>query len=74
MTDIDATEFIHVMYSALQEISAIIGAKIAGLLSRETDSDISIEIPGHALISEINKTKNSFVLDTKLGAMEVFIN
>jgi hemerythrin-like metal-binding protein len=74
MTSIDATEFIHVMYSALQEISAIIGAKIAGLLSREIDSDISIEIPKHALISDINKTKNSLVLNTQLGAMEVFIN
>ena len=74
MTNIDATEFVNVMYSALQEISAIIGTKIAGLLSRETGSDIIIETPKHALISGINKTTNSFVVNTQLGTMEVFIN
>jgi len=72
MTDMDAAEFNDVMYSALQEISAIIGAKIAGSLSRETGSTISIEPPIHVQIGDIKKTASGLAVYTQLGAMEVF--
>jgi len=74
MTDMDAAEFNDLMYSALQEISAIIGAKIAGTLSRETGSTISIELPKHVQIGDINKTASGLAVYTQLGAMEVFFN
>jgi len=73
MTDIDVAEFIDVMYSALLEISEIIGAKIAGLLSRDTGSSISVELPTLVKISDIKKTASGLLVDTELGAMEVFI-
>ena len=74
MTDMDAAEFNDVMYSALQEISEIIGAKIAGILSRETGAEIDIELPRRLQASDIHTTACGLAVYTKLGAMEVFYN
>jgi len=74
MTDMDAAEYNDVMLSALQEISAIISAKIAGSLARETGTVISIEPPKHVQIADINKTARRLAVYTQLGAMELYFS
>jgi len=74
MTDMDATKSADMMYSALREVSEIIGTKIAGLLSRDTATNINIELPGLVQIGDINKTASGFAVNTGLGAMEVFLS
>jgi len=73
MTTLDALEFIDVMYSALKEVSEIIGAKIAGLQSRETGVNISIELPKLVEVSDIHETSNCLVVYTQLGPMEMLL-
>jgi chemotaxis protein CheY-P-specific phosphatase CheC len=73
MTTMDAVECINVMYSALQEVSEIIGARIAGLLSRETGSDISIEMPITVPVNTIHGTTDIIMINTQLGSMEMFL-
>ena len=73
MTNMDAVECINVMYSALQEVSEIIGARIAGLLSRETGSDISIEMPITVPVNTIHGTTDIIMINTQLGSMEMFL-
>jgi len=74
MTNIDAKKFVNVMYMALQEISGIIGTKIAGLLSRETKSDIKTGTPKHIQSSDLDITANGLMIQTQIGTMEVFFN
>ena len=74
MTNIDSEKFANVMYMALQEITGIIGTKIAQVLSRETGSEISIGTPKRVHLSDIDKTVNSLIMHTQLGALEVIFS
>ena len=73
MTDMDAAEFIAVMYSALQEIAGIIAAIISGILSRDTGTGIDIELPRLIQISDIDNSAGGLLVQTELGAMQMFL-
>ena len=73
MTGMEFTELNEVMYSAMQEISNIISANIASLLSKKTNISVDIETPRQVQIDEIPGISNSFLVHTRLGDMEVVV-
>jgi len=73
MTGMDLTELNEITHSAMQEISNIISANIASLLSKSANVNVDIETPKLVTIDEIPSRPSSFSVHTKLGDMEVVL-
>ncbi|MCL2576163.1 MAG: bacteriohemerythrin [Defluviitaleaceae bacterium] len=72
MTGMDIGEINELAYSALQEISNIVSAKISDVLS-DGGEFVDIAYPVRADIADIPKTGDSFLMHTVIGDMEVIV-
>jgi len=73
MTGVSVHEMNVMVHSAMQEVSGIISAHIAGLLSKTTGSDYEAATPEMVQMETLPSVSQSFYVRTTLGDMEVFI-
>ncbi|MDR2167486.1 MAG: bacteriohemerythrin [Clostridiales bacterium] len=73
MTGMEVNEINEIAYSALQEMSNILSAKMVDVVAKADGKFVDIDYPIRAEIKEIPKGSDSFLMCTSIGDMEIII-